>query len=107
MIVRSAECTRLVFDRLLSVFHVHQAMEADMEQRRLKRESKYQTANRCKDRGNALLKQGDFAGAIEEYSDGLTYARDYKALWTNKALAELKLARWRDCQESCSKVGVP
>ncbi|KAF4687971.1 hypothetical protein FOZ60_003261 [Perkinsus olseni] len=58
----------------------------------------------CKDRGNALLKSGDFVGAIEEYESGLEFQRDNKALWTNKALAELKLGRFEQAADSCSKV---
>lgn len=59
---------------------------------------------RCKERGNALLKGGDLVGAIEEYESGLEYQKDNKALWTNKALAELKLGRFEQAVDSCSKV---
>lgn len=43
-------------------------------------------------------------GAIENYEEGLEYRRDCKALWTNKALAELKVFRWHDVVASCNKV---
>jgi len=50
------------------------------------------------------MKEGDFLGAIENYEEGLEYRRDDKALWTNKALAELKIFRWHDAITSCNKV---
>lgn len=39
------------------------------------------------------MSEGDYVGAIENYDEGLEYRRDCKALWTNKALAELKVFR--------------
>merc|ERR1711972_523068 len=62
------------------------AMEADMKQRNKKQSERTQTANKCRDRGNQCMKEGDFVGAIENYEEGLEYRRDMKALWTNKAL---------------------
>merc|ERR1719334_2011751 len=50
------------------------------------------------------MKEGDYVGAIEHYDEGLEYKRDSKALWTNKALAELKVFRWHDAIASCNKV---
>ncbi|KAF4702886.1 hypothetical protein FOZ63_030885 [Perkinsus olseni] len=80
------------------------ALEQDMKERNKSRENRAMTARKCKDRGNALLKSGDFVGAIEEYESGLEFQRDNKALWTNKALAELKLGRFEQAADSCSKV---
>uniref|UniRef100_A0A7S4QH08 Protein unc-45 homolog B n=1 Tax=Alexandrium monilatum TaxID=311494 RepID=A0A7S4QH08_9DINO len=80
------------------------AMEADLKQRQKKSAEKAHTAERCRQRGNQCLKEGDYVGAIEHYDEGLEYRRDCKALWTNKALAELKVFRWRDAIGSCNKV---
>eukprot|EP00425_Heterocapsa_triquetra_P045235 CAMPEP_0195086172 /NCGR_PEP_ID=MMETSP0448-20130528/26371_1 /TAXON_ID=66468 /ORGANISM="Heterocapsa triquestra, Strain CCMP 448" /LENGTH=1109 /DNA_ID=CAMNT_0040119613 /DNA_START=1 /DNA_END=3330 /DNA_ORIENTATION=+ len=81
-----------------------QAMEADIKQRHKKTAEKAFTAEKCRDRGNQCMKEGDFVGAIEHYDEGLEYKRDLKALWTNKALAELKVFRWHDAIASCNKV---
>merc|ERR1719478_50371 len=80
------------------------AMEADMKAKHKKTCERAQTANKCRERGNECMKEGDFVGAIEHYDEGLEYRRDIKALWTNKALAEIKVFRWHDAIASCNKV---
>jgi tetratricopeptide (TPR) repeat protein len=80
------------------------AMEADMKDRRKKQSEKAKTAEKCRQRGNQCMKEGDYVGAIEEYEEGLEYNRSSKALWTNRALAELKIFRWHDAINSCNKV---
>ncbi|KAF4664574.1 hypothetical protein FOL47_005061 [Perkinsus chesapeaki] len=80
------------------------ALEADMKKRNEARQNRAKTANKYKERGNARLREGDFAAAIEEYDGGLEFQKDNKALWTNKALAELKLGRFEQAVDSCSKV---
>lgn len=80
------------------------AMEADLKDRKKKQAEKAKTAERCRQRGNQSMSEGDFVGAIEHYDEGLEYRRDLKALWTNKALAELKVFRWHDAISSCNKV---
>mmetsp|Transcript_13849 Transcript_13849/g.30537 ORF Transcript_13849/g.30537 Transcript_13849/m.30537 type:complete len:1088 (-) Transcript_13849:137-3400(-) len=80
------------------------AMEADIKERHRKADEKAKTAERCRERGNQCMKDGDFVGAIEHYDEGLEYKRDNKSLWTNKALAELKVFRWHDAIASCNKV---
>jgi tetratricopeptide (TPR) repeat protein len=80
------------------------AMEADMKERQKKGSEKKKTAEKCRQRGNQCMKEGDYVGAIEHYDEGLEYNRSSKALWTNKALAELKVFRWHDAVASCNKV---
>lgn len=80
------------------------AMEADMKARHKKTFERNRTADKCRERGNQCMKENDFVGAIEHYEDGLSYRRDTKAIWTNKALAELKVFRWHDAIASCNKV---
>ncbi|CAJ1395632.1 unnamed protein product [Effrenium voratum] len=80
------------------------AMEADLKERKRKQSEKNLTAERCRQRGNQCMKEGDYVGAIENYEEGLEYRRDCKALWTNKALAEVKVFRWHDAIGSCNKV---
>lgn len=80
------------------------AMEADMKQRNNKRVERAKTGERCKQRGNEAMAEGDYVGAIEHYEEGLEFDRGKKQLWTNKALAEIKCYRYRDAVASCSKV---
>jgi len=80
------------------------AMEADMKQKQKKTHDRSTTAHKCRERGNLCMKEGDFVGAIEHYEEGLEYRRDIKAIWTNKALAEIKIFRWHDAIASCNKV---
>merc|ERR1719235_2505932 len=80
------------------------AMEADMKQRNHKRVERAKTAERCNQRGNDSMAEGDYVGAIEHYDEGLEFDRGKKKLWTNKALAEIKCYRYRDAFASCSKV---
>jgi len=80
------------------------AMEADIKQRHKKTFERNATAQKCRERGNQCMKDGDYVGAIEHYDEGLEYRRDCKAIWTNKALAEIKVFRWHDAVESCNKV---
>jgi tetratricopeptide (TPR) repeat protein len=80
------------------------AMEVDMKQRNSKRVEKSKTAERCNQRGNDAMTEGDYVGAIDHYDEGLEFDRGKKKLWTNKALAEIKCYRYRDAVASCSKV---
>eukprot|EP00438_Fugacium_kawagutii_P009191 Skav234283 [mRNA] locus=scaffold2271:15408:22113:+ [translate_table: standard] len=80
------------------------AMEADLKDRKRKQCDKAKTAEKCRQRGNQCMTEGDFVGAIEHYDEGLEYRRDLKALWTNKALAELKVFRYHDAIASCLDV---
>ena len=47
------------------------AMEADIKQRHKKQSEKAITAEKCRQRGNQCMKEGDFVGAIEHYDEGL------------------------------------
>lgn len=80
------------------------AMEADMHDRKKKSVEKQRTSNKCRERGNESMKSGDFTCAIDHYAEGLEYTRADKKLWTNKALAEIKVFRWHDAVASCNKV---
>eukprot|EP00397_Hematodinium_sp_SG-2012_P011178 GEMP01011310.1.p1 GENE.GEMP01011310.1~~GEMP01011310.1.p1 ORF type:complete len:931 (+),score=227.39 GEMP01011310.1:143-2935(+) len=79
-------------------------LEADIIERNKKRDEKKIAATKCKNRGNENMKEGDFVGAIEVYAEGLELMKDMRPLWTNKALAELKVFRYQDAVDSASKV---
>merc|ERR1719421_1974394 len=79
------------------------AMEADIKERNKKRRDKALTAERFREKGNLCMKEHDYVGAIENYEEGLEYWKDNKALWNNKALAELKVYRYADAVASASR----
>ncbi|CAD7941167.1 unnamed protein product [Amoebophrya sp. A25] len=80
------------------------ALDADMKKRKKERIERYHQAMKCKDEGNKLLQAGEYTKAIEMYKDGLEYQKDMKPLWTNRALAEVKVYRYEDAASSASKV---
>ena len=81
-----------------------QAMERDIDQRMQKRKDRNTAANKRKDTGNTYLASGDYFNAIQAYEEGLELQKDLKPLWTNKALAELKIGKFQAAVESASKV---
>merc|ERR1719223_2602692 len=75
-----------------------------MRSRKKKNFERSATARKFRERGNEHMKSGDFISAIESYEEGLECRRDQKSLWTNKALAEIKVFRYHDAIASCNKV---
>ena len=80
------------------------AMERDLDERLARQREKAKLALKHKENGNRYLAIGDLFNAIGEYKLGLEQQRDNKALWNNKALAELKMGRFSDAVESAGKV---
>lgn len=80
------------------------ALEKELDESMRKRVDRRKAAIKMKELGNSCLKQGDFATAIRHYTDGLEKAKDMVQLWTNKALAEVKLSRFDDAVKSCGHV---
>ena len=79
-------------------------MAFDMKERSEKRKKEMKAAIYEKNEGNKYLKQGKYSLAIQHYSSAINYRRDYKALYTNRALAYMKLARYDKCINDCSIV---
>jgi len=48
-------------------------------------------ANKLKDEGNELLKKGLFKSAAKKYSDALELRKDILPLYSNRALARIKI----------------
>ena len=67
------------------------AMEADMKERKKKRERDRKEAEELKVKGNEALKKGLYKTANKYYSDALELKKDLLPLYTNRALARLKL----------------
>ena len=71
------------------------AMEADFNDRAKKRKIKKREANRLKDMGNECMKKGLYKSANKHYSDALEEMKDMLPLYTNRALAGIRLEMWQ------------
>jgi len=54
--------------------------------------------------GNALLKEGKYEEAVEKYSLGISICRDSKANYLNRALAYMKLGKYKRTIKDCSRI---
>lgn len=50
------------------------------------------------------MKKEDYEKAVLWYSEGLDLIKDYKPLWTNRALAWLKMKYYNKCIKDCTRV---
>ena len=80
------------------------AMEHEMMDRRKKRLRDKKEAEELKVKGNDALKKGCFKTAAKYYSDALEIKRDLLPLYTNRALAKLKLEDYQAVIDDCTKV---
>ena len=78
------------------------AMEKDLEERMKKKEEDRKVALEMKAEGNDYLAKRDYFKAIESYTLGMQRMKDMKELYTNRALAYLKLGNYEKCIEDCS-----
>ncbi|NWV33209.1 TTC12 protein, partial [Grantiella picta] len=78
------------------------ALEKDAKERAQRRKRNEQLADALKEKGNEAFRRGEFALAIQSYSEGLEKLRDKQELYTNRAQAYLKLHEYekaiRDCE---------
>lgn len=80
------------------------AMEADMLDRRKKRQRDAKEANEFKEKGNAALKKGCYKTAIKYYTDALELRKDLMPIYTNRALAKLKIEDFEGVIDDCTRV---
>jgi tetratricopeptide (TPR) repeat protein len=106
------------------------AMEKDMDERAKKRKLDRINAESWKNKGNDAMKNQDFKKAVEYYSEGLDiikvrlflykkikclylnyilikyflFLKDIKPLWTNRALAYIKLRKFKKAIDDCTRV---
>ncbi|KAF2091418.1 U-box-domain-containing protein [Saccharata proteae CBS 121410] len=59
------------------------------------------TAEQLKDKGNALFKQGDYAGAEQLYGQAIQRNSTNEKLFTNRANARMKLEQWEGVVDDC------
>ena len=55
-----------------------------------------------KETGNRYFSQGNFSEAIGQYSKAITRTPNNAILYTNRALANLKLNNWQNCIDDCN-----
>ena len=77
------------------------AMAADAEQRYQKRQKNLKIATELKEKGNIALKEQRYEDADSLYSEGLDLVRDFKVLWTNRAICRMKMKRYEDAISDC------
>ncbi|NXR53593.1 TTC12 protein, partial [Hippolais icterina] len=77
------------------------ALEQDAKERAQRRRRNEQLANALKEQGNEAFRAGDFALAIQRYSEGLEKLRDKQELYTNRAQAYLKLCEYEKAISDC------
>ncbi|NWH38681.1 TTC12 protein, partial [Chloropsis hardwickii] len=77
------------------------ALERDARERAQRRKRNEQLANALKEQGNEAFRAGDFALAIQRYSQGLEKLRDKQELYTNRAQAYLKLHEYEKAISDC------
>ncbi|XP_032937524.1 tetratricopeptide repeat protein 12 isoform X2 [Catharus ustulatus] len=77
------------------------ALEKDAKERAQRRRRNEQLANALKEQGNEAFRAGDFALAIQRYSQGLDRLRDKQELYTNRAQAYLKLHEYEKAISDC------
>ncbi|KAL9825985.1 LOW QUALITY PROTEIN: tetratricopeptide repeat protein 12 [Geothlypis trichas] len=77
------------------------ALEKDAKERAQRRRRNEQLANALKEQGNEAFRAGDFALAVQRYSEGLQKLRDKQELYTNRAQAYLKLQEYEKAISDC------
>ncbi|KAL7981622.1 hypothetical protein Chor_005710, partial [Crotalus horridus] len=55
-----------------------------------------------KDQGNDAFSKGDYASAVQNYTEGLKKQKDMPALYTNRAQAYIKLRKYEKAISNCS-----
>jgi tetratricopeptide (TPR) repeat protein len=80
------------------------AMEADVLDRKKRRERERKEAEELKEKGNDAVKRGLYKTANKYYSDALDLKKDMLPLYTNRALARLKLEDWTGAIDDCTRL---
>jgi len=79
-------------------------MEQDFKDRNRRRKRDRVLAEALKVKGNDALKRGLYKSARQHYTDGLEHKKDLLALYTNRALACIKLEDMQQAIDDCTRV---
>ncbi|NWV65794.1 TTC12 protein, partial [Malurus elegans] len=77
------------------------ALEKDAKERAQRRKKNGQLADALKEKGNEAFRRGEFALAVQRYTEGLQKLRDKQELYTNRAQAYLKLHEYEKAISDC------
>lgn len=80
------------------------ALKADLDQRNHNRKQRSKEANELKLKANKLMKEGKHAAAVQAYSEAIDIFRQNKFLWSNRALAYIKLGKFKEAEDDCTKM---
>lgn len=80
------------------------ALEMDMQERSKKRAEDTKRANNLKEKGNKAMSEGDYEKATQFYTFALDYIKDNKSIYTNRALAYIKLKKYNKAIKDCNSV---
>jgi len=80
------------------------AMESDMLDRRKRRQRDRKEAEELKSKGNDAIKRGLYKSANKYYTDALELIKDMLPLYTNRALARLKLEDYTGVIDDCTRL---
>jgi len=61
-------------------------------------------AEELKEKGNKYFNNGEYDHAAWKYSEAIELIKDNKVYWLNRALAYIKLGKYRKAVKDCSKV---
>ncbi|KAM9255679.1 tetratricopeptide repeat protein 12 isoform 2-T2 [Cariama cristata] len=76
-------------------------LEKDAEERAKRRKRNEHLANALKEKGNDAFRKGDYAIAVQRYTEGLEKLKDKQELYTNRAQAYLKMHEYEKAIGDC------
>ena len=79
-------------------------MEQDIKERGFRRRRDKKSATILKNRGNDMMKRGLYKTANQCYSEGLELCRDFFVMYTNRALARIKICMYPEAIDDCTRV---
>ncbi|KFV61107.1 Tetratricopeptide repeat protein 12, partial [Dryobates pubescens] len=77
------------------------ALEKDAKERAQQRKRNELLANALKEKGNEAFRKGDYATAIQRYTEGLEKLKDKQELYTNRAQAYLRMHEYEKAIGDC------
>lgn len=79
-------------------------MEKDFTDRADKNKRETKQAEEKKVLGNEAMKRGLYKTANKHYNDAVDIKKGIMPIYTNRALARLKLELWQDAYDDCTRV---
>ncbi|KAL3884297.1 hypothetical protein ACJMK2_024445 [Sinanodonta woodiana] len=77
------------------------ALENDARERAERRKKQEKESNEIKELGNAEFRQGNYETAVEHYTKALEIFKNSTALWTNRAMAYIRLQKYDKALDDC------